>query len=97
MSFDRDLFRLPEAVAGQEYVLATYYLETPLELYEAANALAAEQSSGTWRRVGRETDDLREAHGAKVVGIYPVPAEILENNLPTAVEPDRAEGLRRPR
>ena len=97
MSFDRDLFRLPEAVAGQEYVLATYYLETPLELYEAANALAAEQSSGTWRRVGRETDDLREAHGAKVVGIYPVPTEILENNLPTAVEPDRFGGLRRPR
>ncbi|MEW6215087.1 MAG: RuBisCO large subunit C-terminal-like domain-containing protein [Nitrospirota bacterium] len=84
MSFKRDLIRFPEAINDEDYIIATYYLETPMDLYEAANALAAEQSTGTWKRVGDETDYLRERHGIKVIGIYPVPGEFRQN-LPTGV------------
>ena len=59
MSFERDLLRFPEAINDEDYVIATYYLETPMYLYKAANAFAAEQSTGTWQRVGYETDEMR--------------------------------------
>lgn len=85
MSFEKDLLRFPEGIASDDYVVATYYLETPLELAQAANALAAEQSTGTWQRVGYETDDLRERYGAKVIGIYPIPAEVVRPHLPTGL------------
>ncbi len=91
-SFERDLFRFPEAVSDDDYIIATYYLETPMELYEAANALAAEQSSGTWQRVGYEDDDLREKHGAKVVGIYPIPLEVFKAHLPTSLRMQEFSG-----
>lgn len=84
MSFNRDLIRFPEAVNDEDYIVATYYLETTEDLYVAANALAAEQSTGTWKRVGDETDDLRERHGIKVIGIYPIPGECRQN-LPTRI------------
>ncbi|OGW37746.1 MAG: hypothetical protein A2Y97_10775 [Nitrospirae bacterium RBG_13_39_12] len=50
-----------------------------MDLYEAANAFAAEQSTGTWKRVRDETDALRERHGIKVAGIYPLPGECRQN------------------
>ncbi|MEW6068301.1 MAG: RuBisCO large subunit C-terminal-like domain-containing protein [Nitrospirota bacterium] len=84
MSFNRDLIRFPEAIDNESYVIATYYLETPMDMYEAANAFAAEQSSGTWKRVGDETDELRERHGIKVIGVYPTPGDF-KQNLPTGV------------
>ncbi len=86
MSFDRDLIRFPEAVNDEDYVTATYYLETPMDIYQAANALAAEQSTGTWQRVGYETDEMRETHGIKVVGVYPLPYEPAGPNLPTGTK-----------
>jgi ribulose-bisphosphate carboxylase large chain len=84
MTFNRDLIRFPEAINNEDYVIATYYLETSMDIHEAANAFAAEQSTGTWKRVGDETDDLRERHGIKVIGIYPLPGEFRQN-LPTRI------------
>ncbi len=86
MSFERDLLRFPEAINDEDYVIATYYLETPMDLYKAANAFAAEQSTGTWQRVGYETDAMREKHGIKVVGIYKLPYEPTGPNLPTGTK-----------
>ncbi len=77
--FERDLIRFPEAIDDEDYVIVTYYLETAMDIEKAANAFAAEQSTGTWQRVGYETDDLREKHGAKVIGIYPIPGECPQN------------------
>jgi ribulose-bisphosphate carboxylase large chain len=82
---DYSLYRFPEAIATDEYVTATYYLETPMDIYQAAQALAAEQSTGTWRRVGKETDKLRDKFGAKVVGVYPIPGEVGKRSLPTSI------------
>lgn len=84
MGYPENLMRFPEAIPDEDYIIATYYLETPLGLDETAVALAAEQSSGTWQRVELETDELRARHGAKVIGVYPVPVEITRPNLPTA-------------
>lgn len=52
-----------------EFLRASYYLETRMDLEKAAPALAAEQSSGTWLRVGYESDELIERHRAKVVEV----------------------------
>jgi ribulose 1,5-bisphosphate carboxylase large subunit-like protein len=51
----------------EKHVVATYYLDTDLDLRKAAEALAGEQSTGTWIRVGFETDDLIEKYSAKVL------------------------------
>lgn len=86
MSFKKDLIRFPENIDREEYIIATYYLETPMELMKAADAFAAEQSTGTWMRVCYETDEIREKHGAKVIGVFPIPQEIYEPTLPTGVD-----------
>jgi ribulose-bisphosphate carboxylase large chain len=48
---------------------ATYLIETPLPLDQAAEVLAGEQSSGTFVRVAGETDDLRRRARAEVQSI----------------------------
>jgi ribulose 1,5-bisphosphate carboxylase large subunit-like protein len=52
-----------------ERVHATYLMETALPLREAAEAMAGEQSTGTFLRVAGETAELRQAHAARVEGI----------------------------
>ncbi len=47
-------------------VLATYHIETPHPPEQAAEALAGEQSSGTFVAVPGETEALRERHRARV-------------------------------
>ena len=47
-------------------VLASYWIETAFPLEDAAASMAGEQSTGTFVRVPGETDELREAHAAKV-------------------------------
>jgi ribulose-bisphosphate carboxylase large chain len=54
-------------------VTATYLLETSLPLRHAAEVLAGEQSTGTFVRVARESDDLRARFAAQVVSIDEVP------------------------
>ena len=49
-----------------ERISATYLIETPLPIEQAADVLAGEQSSGTFVAVPGETDALRERFGAKV-------------------------------
>jgi ribulose-bisphosphate carboxylase large chain len=48
---------------------ATYFIETPFSLEQAAEVLAGEQSSGTFVRVAGETDDLRSRSRAVVTSI----------------------------
>lgn len=47
-------------------ILATYLIETPHRVEDAAEALAGEQSSGTFTQVPGETDELRERFLARV-------------------------------
>ncbi|MET9275770.1 RuBisCO large subunit C-terminal-like domain-containing protein [Kribbella sp. NPDC003557] len=54
-------------------VVATYLIETYLPLSQAAEAIAGEQSTGTFTAVARETPELRERFAARVVSIEELP------------------------
>lgn len=56
-----------------EHVLATYVIETALPLERAAEVLAGEQSTGTFVRVERETDDVRARFAAQVHEVVELP------------------------
>jgi ribulose-bisphosphate carboxylase large chain len=59
-----------------ERITATYRIETPLPVADAAAVLAGEQSSGTFVEVPGETADLRARFGARVEKIHELqPAE----------------------
>ena len=50
-------------------VVATYLVETYLPLEQAAEAIAGEQSTGTFTAVARETPELRERFAARVLSV----------------------------
>lgn len=52
-----------------DYITATYYLETALDLEAIAKVTAGEQSTGTWIRSCYETDILNASHGAQVMEV----------------------------
>ena len=54
-------------------VIATYVIETSLPLMAAAEVLAGEQSTGTFVRVERESDDLRARFAAQVESVQEIP------------------------
>lgn len=54
---------------SDQYIKATYIIETPHPLQKAADVMAGEQSTGTFIRVPGETDELREHHAARIVSI----------------------------
>lgn len=54
-------------------VIATYIIETSLPLAQAAEVLAGEQSTGTFVRVTRESDDVRARFAAQVVQVDELP------------------------
>ncbi|WP_207453978.1 RuBisCO large subunit C-terminal-like domain-containing protein [Herbiconiux sp. SYSU D00978] len=56
-----------------EHVIATYEIETSLELERAAEVLAGEQSTGTFVRVARESDDVRARFAAQVESLEELP------------------------
>lgn len=55
-----------------EYLRASYLIETPLPVEQAAASLAGEQSSGTFIAVPGETEDLKQRHAARVEKITPL-------------------------
>ncbi len=69
--------------AARRELEATYLIETPFPLAQAADVLAGEQSSGTFVRVAGETDDLRARYRADVVAIEEL-ASTDQPSLPNA-------------
>ena len=56
-----------------EHVIATYEIETSVPLLQAAEVLAGEQSTGTFVRVERESDDVRARFAAQVESVEELP------------------------
>ncbi|WES63140.1 RuBisCO large subunit C-terminal-like domain-containing protein [Microbacter sp. GSS18] len=54
---------------SSQHVIATYHIETSLPLQHAAEVLAGEQSTGTFVRVARESDEVRARFAAQVESI----------------------------
>ena len=77
-------------------VTATYVIETSLPLQRAAEVLAGEQSTGTFVRVLRESDDVRARFAAQVVSIDEVPLTAASPLPGTVGDPaDRRRGVLR--
>jgi ribulose 1,5-bisphosphate carboxylase large subunit-like protein len=77
-----------------ERVYATYLIETPLPVEQAAATLAGEQSSGTFVAVPGETAGLKERHAArveKITGLETVATPSLPTGRPPAAAYRRAE------
>lgn len=75
-------------------VTATYEIETAFPLQQAAETMAGEQSTGTFVRVPGETDELREAHAARVEQLVEL-GEVAEASLPGSGLPKNWDGKRR--
>jgi ribulose-bisphosphate carboxylase large chain len=56
----------PDWLPAGDRIQARYWIETAFPLQQAVETLAGEQSTGTFVRVPGETDELREAHGARI-------------------------------
>ncbi|MDQ1470400.1 MAG: 3-oxoisoapionate-4-phosphate transcarboxylase/hydrolase, partial [Bryobacterales bacterium] len=77
-----------------ERLFARYRIETAFPLDYAAQVMAGEQSTGTFIRVAGETDELREAHAARVERIHELES-VNAPSLPGAGQPKAANVWRR--
>lgn len=66
----------------ERYVIVTYRVETPLDLHKAAQVIAAVQSIGIGNFSEPDFERIAEAHGAKVIGLKPLPGRYSQK-LPT--------------
>ncbi|MGA8203387.1 MAG: ribulose-bisphosphate carboxylase large subunit family protein [Woeseiaceae bacterium] len=80
-------------MSGQR-VYADYWIETAYPLEDAAASMAGEQSTGTFVRVPGETDELREAHAARVEGVVDL-GDVAAPSLPGSGLPRSGESHRR--
>jgi ribulose-bisphosphate carboxylase large chain len=60
---------LGESVDPDRYVICKYRVTTELSMERASEAIAAEQSTGTWTGISTLSQDIFENYGARVVDI----------------------------
>lgn len=72
------------------YVTATYELESPGSIARGAEALAGEQSTGTFGKVAHDTDEIRERHGASIDSLE-VTGSSGQPSLPCRIKADSYE------
>lgn len=65
----RDYLALGQQVDGNDHVICNYKIVTDNPLEKVANALAAEETTGTWTDVATFTDDIFERYGGLVTNI----------------------------
>jgi len=84
--YDKLMFGFQESLVPDDYMIATYYMEIgkDADAVKFAQAIAAEQSSGTWIDVPYNTENVRAKHSAVVVGLYEVPA--YDRELPKDID-----------
>jgi len=75
-------------------VFAEYWIETAFPLQDAAATMAGEQSTGTFVRVPGETDELRDAHAARVESIIEL-GDASSPSLPGSGLPREGDARRR--
>jgi 2,3-diketo-5-methylthiopentyl-1-phosphate enolase len=82
---DEFAFAYTEDLVGQDYVIATYYLEVDpdLDIVAKAATFAVGQTVGTWTPVPGITRDMLARHMGRIVSIYDVPPVELKPDLPT--------------
>lgn len=64
----------PEVAFSEDYIIGTYQVRIKTSSIERlALAIADEQTTGTWIKVGADSADKKRKFGAKVAAIYEVP------------------------
>lgn len=90
MFIDPIIYKMPEGIDHERFIIATYYCATKpsTNMVKFAAALAIEQTCGTWLKVPGETPEVRERAIGRVVGIYEtpsyqiaIPPEVTERNF----------------
>jgi len=81
-------------MTSTDRVFATYWIETAFPLEQSAATMAGEQSTGTFVRVPGETDELREAHAARVEEVFEL-GEVAAPSLPGSGLPKSGDVRRR--
>jgi len=83
MKLTSQLHAYAEETLSGDYILATYYTETPVEadIHERAGSLAIGQTIGTWTPVPGITEDMLAHHMARVISVYDVPPTELTTDL----------------
>ncbi len=71
MGYGTKYLSLGEELDDEKYLICDYYAESTLPLEEAASAIAAEQSTGTWTEVSTFTDNIFKSYGGKVIALKP--------------------------
>lgn len=69
------MFSLSEAIRGEDYLLATFYLQMPADadVLAKATGYAVGQTIGTWIEVPGVTDEMRQRHRGRVVKVLEAP------------------------
>ena len=68
------LHAFPEVAYSEDYAICTYQAKIKTsDIEKLALAVADEQTTGTWIKVGADSMDKSRSFGAKVVSIYEVP------------------------
>ncbi len=67
-------YAFPEVAFDEDYVLATYAAKVQTHNIEKlAMAIAAEQTTGTWIKVGADSLEKTKRFGSKIVALYEIP------------------------
>jgi len=82
--YDPFMFTPFEGIDRERYLLALYSLVTETnDTIDLAQALATEQTTGTWTAIPEETTDVKERSMGRVLGVYEIPD--YERELPKDV------------
>lgn len=72
--YSEETFSSLDAIDREEFVIASYYVESRAEdLLRRAAAIAVEQTTGTWVPVPEETPEVRRKHVGRVVTLCEAP------------------------
>lgn len=75
-------YAFPEVAFDNDYVIATYQAKVQTKNIEKlAMAIADEQTTGTWIRVGADSLEKTRRFGSKLVALYEVPDRPLLNAM----------------
>ena len=69
------IFSSLDGIDPEKFIVSTYSLETEpsADVLSIAREIAVGQTTGTWVPVPEETDEIRERHVGRVVGVYETP------------------------
>jgi 2,3-diketo-5-methylthiopentyl-1-phosphate enolase len=80
------VFSSLDGIDPEKFIVSTYSLETEpsADVLSIAKEIAVGQTTGTWVPVPEETDEIRERHVGRVVGVYETPHN--EREIPSGTE-----------